>query len=200
MLVVMSQFEHNYGRQSNHYADAESDEQAQEEIFNLPAIRDHFYMVFSLIVIGLPNSSVQELALSEKRMYQTLVPELERRKAEYWSHFRTPRQEGGLEQLVPLLCWSDEVESVTEYLCEAETICITGCCSESFFQGHFWIDVLEFYKRTLRVGDRVICYGIHIDGSMPLSQTLEVVEAKTCLKHPVQFGLLQTSATSVLTM
>ena len=46
MLIVMSQFEQNYGRKSNHYADADSDEQAQEEIFNLAAIRDHFYYGF----------------------------------------------------------------------------------------------------------------------------------------------------------
>ena len=157
------------------------DEEQPENILSL--FRSRLPILLDLIVSTLSNKGVLNLALTECGMYTALLPVLEKRRADFWTFLRTPRNNPGTDLVRGIAGRDKPLEAALSYMSEMGVICVTGCCTPPLTEGGNCQRLLRRHKKTLRLGEKVVIY---FRG--PMIVYLQVVESKTCKQHPVQLG------------
>ena len=149
----------------------------------LAKVRDKFKINFDQIVADLSDKSLLNAAVTEREMYNVLQPVLERRRLTRM--FLTPRQDKKLTQTLPIYSQHEQLSKATSHLERVGPICFTGCCSPSLTMDKKSLGLIQRYRSTLRLGDRVKCI-VKLQDSYVDCLHLKVVKSTTCKEHPLQ--------------
>ena len=149
----------------------------------LANVRDKFKIIFDQIVADLSDRSLINVAMTEREMYYVLQPVLERKRLT--RVFLTPRQGKKLTQTLPIYSQHEQFRKATSHLEREGQICFTGCCSPSLTMDEKSLGLIQRYRSTLRLGDRVKCI-VKLQDSYVDCLHLKVVKSTTCKEHPLQ--------------